>query len=414
MEDVIGISVYLTKGEGIKGKIKEKAEDFVVEEIPIFPKPSKGKHVVARVKSKNWETNKLVETMAKVIGTSSKAIGYAGIKDRRAVTIQLMSIAAPIHKILNASIPDVEIEPLYITNKPIRRGMLYGNRFKIWIRNVENVEKFYPILKEIEYYGGFPNFFGVQRFGIARPITHIVGKYLLENDVEKAVMTYIANPIEGEDKDSYEARKFLMETNDFEKALEMYPKKLNFERRVIEYLASHPQDFENALKQLPQNLIRIFIHAYQSYIFNKILSMRIKKGLPINEAIEGDIVIKDVQSEEGVYVNEKNIEKINKEIKKGKCFVSAPIIGYASQLAEGKAGEIEREILKNEVEPEKFKMPYMPWLASAGMRRAVFVPLRKIDWKIDKNAVFLKFGLPRGCYATSLLREFMKADIYSY
>ena len=411
--DAIGIETYLTKGDGIKGKIKEKAEDFIVEEISIFPKPAKGKHVVARITSKNWETNKLIEEMARKLRISTKAIGYAGIKDKRAITIQLMSIATSIQKILNAYIPDVKIEPLYITNKPIRHGMLVGNKFKIWIRNAE-VDNFYPILKEIEYYGGFPNFFGVQRFGITRPITHIVGKHLLENEIEEAVMDYIANPMEGEDKESYEARKFLMETRDFKKALEIYPKKLNFERRIIEYLASHPDDFKNALMTLPSNLIRIFIHAYQSYLFNKILSSRIKKGIPINKAIEGDIVIKDVQSENGVIVNEKNIEKINREIKKGKCFVSACIPGYASKIAEGEMGKIEREIIEKEIELEKFKMPYMPWLASAGMRRAIFIPLKKIKWRVEGNSIFLSFYLPRGCYATSLLREFMKADIYSY
>ncbi|KAA0004174.1 MAG: tRNA pseudouridine(13) synthase TruD [Thermoplasmata archaeon] len=415
MEESIGISVYLTKGEGIKGKIKEKAEDFLVEEVSVYPKPSKGKHVVARIESKNWETNKLIENLARVIKTSPKAIGYAGIKDKRAVSIQLMSFASPLQRILNAGLRDVKIEPLYITNKPLMRGMLYGNKFNTWIRNVENVSSFYKILKEIEEYGGFPNFFGVQRFGIARPITHIVGKYLIENDIEKAVMTYIAEPFEGEDEESYKARKFLMETHDFEEALKIYPKKLNFERRIIEHLSKHPNDWENALKKLPSNLIRIFVHAYQSYLFNKILSMRIKRGLPINEAIIGDIVIKDVSANEGTYVNEKNERRVNKEMKKGKCFVSGAIIGYATNLAEGEMGEIESKVMEEEgVEAAKFKMPYMPWLASPGMRRSLFVPLKNMKWKIDGNSVFLQFFLPKGCYATSLLREFMKADIYSY
>ena len=415
MEESIGISVYLTKGEGIKGKIKEKAEDFLVEEVSVYPKPSKGKHVVARIESKNWETNKLIENLARVIKTSPKAIGYAGIKDKRAVSIQLMSFASPLQRILNAGLRDVKIEPLYITNKPLMRGMLYGNKFNTWIRNVENVSSFYKILKEIEEYGGFPNFFGVQRFGIARPITHIVGKYLIENDIEKAVMTYIAEPFEGEDEESYKARKFLMETHDFEEALKIYPKKLNFERRIIEHLSKHPNDWENALKKLPSNLIRIFVHAYQSYLFNKILSMRIKRGLPINEAIIGDIVIKDVSANEGTYVNEKNERRVNKEMKKGKCFVSGAIIGYATNLAKGEMGEIESKVMEEEgVEAAKFKMPYMPWLASPGMRRSLFVPLKNMKWKIDGNSIFLQFFLPKGCYATSLLREFMKADIYSY
>ncbi len=415
MEKDIGIEVYLTKEEGIKGKIKENPEDFFVEELPIYPKPAKGKHVVVRIKSKNWETNKLIEQLAKAIKISPKAIGYAGIKDKRAVTVQIMTIASPIHKILNASIRDVEIEPLYVTNKPIMHGMLVGNKFRIWIRNVENPRQFYKILKEIDGHKSFPNFFGVQRFGIARPITHLVGKYLIENDIEKAVMTYIAEPFEGEDEESYKARKFLKESRDFEEALKIYPKKLEFERRIIEHLAKNPGDWENAIKTLPPNLIRIFIHAYQSYIFNRILSARIKEGLPINEAILGDIVTKELNSSEGVYVNEKNIARINRGIKKGKCFPTGVIIGYESKIAKGEMGEIEARILEEEdIEPSKFKMPYMPWLASPGMRRSLFVPLKRIAWAIEGSSIFMQFFLPKGCYATSLLREFMKADIYSY
>jgi len=415
MESIIGIEVYLTKGDGIGGKIKERAEDFIVEELPEYPKPSKGKFVVAKVTSKNWETNRLIEYLARAIGISTKAIGYAGIKDRRAVTTQLMSFAASFQKIERAKIRDVKIEILYKTNKPVSHGMLKGNRFKIWIKNVEKPENFYGILKEIESYGGFPNFFGIQRFGIARPITHIVGKYLLNNEIKEAVMAYIANPIKGEDEECYNARKFLQETMDFEEALKIYPKKLNFERRIIKHLAENKDDWKNALLKLPSNLIRIFIHAYQSYLFNKILSRRIKKGFPINEAIEGDIVVKDIQSENGTYVNNKNMEKVNREIKKGKCFPTAPVLGYNTMMARGEAGDIEHEIMEEEeVDISKFKMPYMPWLASAGMRRSIFVPLKRIAWRKEGNAIFLRFSLPRGCYATSLLREFMKADIYSY
>ena len=179
-------------------------------------------------------------------------------------------------------------------------------------------------MHEIEELALVPNFFGVQRFGIARPITHLVGKYILKNDFEKAVMTYIAHPIKGEDEESYEARKFLEETRDFEEALKLYPKKLVFERRIIEHLALHPNEWKEALLKLPKNLVRIFLHAYQSYLFNKILSRRIKKGLPLNEAVEGDIVIPwenemVIQSNEGIKVNKVNKEKINKQIKRGRC-----------------------------------------------------------------------------------------------
>ncbi|KAA0006125.1 MAG: tRNA pseudouridine(13) synthase TruD [Thermoplasmata archaeon] len=131
--------------------------------------------------------------------------------------------------------------------------------------------------------------------------------------------------------------------------------------------------------------------------------------------MEGDVILKGMQNFDGIYANEKNIEKINKEIKKGKCFPSAAIVGYDSKLAKGEMGEIEAKVLENEgISIDEFKMPYMPWLSSAGLRRSVFAPIKNILYRLDGNNLHLKFILEKGCYATSLLREFMKADIYSY
>ncbi len=421
MEEEIGIETFLTKSKGIKGKIKKEPEDFVVEEISIFPPPGNGKYVIARVTSRNWETNRLIEKLASELHIPSNHIGYAGIKDKRAVTTQLMSFPVSIEKLKSISIPDVKIEILYKSPKPVYPGRLIGNRFHIVIRDFEGNEKDVErVINEIKEYGGFPNFFGVQRFGIARPITHIVGKYILKNKLKEAVMTYVAYPLKGEEDECYEARKFLHETGDFKKALEIYPRKLNFERRIIAYLAEHPNEWKNALLQLPKNLIKIFIHAYQSYIFNKILSRRIKEELPINQAIEGDIIIpwdKEmiVQAENGIFVNEKNIEKINRQIKKNKCFPSGAIVGYDLVLAKGKMGEIERRIMEEEeIDCNEFKMEHLPKFASKGMRRIIFVPLRNLKWWIEENSLHLQFFLPKGCYATSLLREIMKADIFSY
>lgn len=421
MESDIGIEVFLTKEEGIKGKIKSKPEDFIVEEIPVYPPPSHGKYVIARVKSKNWETNRLVERIASQLKISPNSIGYAGIKDKRAIKYQLMSFPADIEDIKNISIPDVEIEALYKSSTRLYSGNLIGNRFDIVIRNVEGgEERVKKIMEEIEKLHFIPNFFGIQRFGISRPITHIVGKYLVKNEIEKAVMAYVANPLKGEDEESYKARKFLEDTKDFSEALKIYPKNLVFERRIIEYLSRNPGEWKNALFRLPRNLIRIFIHAYQSYIFNKILSLRIKKGFPLNEAIEGDIVIpweKEmvIQSYEGIEVNKDNMEKINKMIKKHKCFPSAPIIGYDYIKASGIAGEIERKVIEEEgINEEEFKMPHMPQFASRGMRRIIIVPIKNIKWDFDGENLHLRFFLPKGCYATSLLREIMKADVFSY
>ncbi len=415
MEDIVGIYTYITKCKGIKGKIKKNPEDFIVEEVPDYPKPGNGKYVIARVISRNWETNRLIEKLANELKVPSNSIGYAGIKDKRAIKIQLMSFPVEIEKLENIEIPNVKIEVLYKSFKPVYSGKLIGNRFHIVIRDIEDGENVEKIINEIKKLGGFPNFFGIQRFGITRPITHIVGKYIIKGEYKKAVMTYIASPQKYEDEESYKARKFLEETMDFEEALKLYPKKLLFERRIISYLCKNPNKWKEALLKLPKNLVRIFLHAYQSYIFNKILSYRIKESLPINEAVEGDIVILENQAYEGILVNERNIEKINKQIKKKKCFPSGAIVGYDLILAKGKMGEIERKVIEEEkIKEEEFKMPHMPEFACKAMRRILMVPLRNIKWEIKEKNLYIHFSLPKGCYATSLLREIMKAEILSY
>ena len=421
MDEDIGIEVFITSSEGIGGKIKKEPEDFVVEEVSIYPPPSNGRYVIARVKARNWEANRLVEKMAYRLGISPNSIGYAGIKDKRAVTVQIMSFPASIKKVASLSLQDVEVEVLYKSSRPVYSGKLIGNRFHIVVRDVEKPENVEEVMGEIEQMGYMPNFFGVQRFGIARPITHVVGKHLIKNEIREAVMSYVANPMEGEDEENYEARKFLQETEDFEEALKIYPKKLVFERRIIEHLSTHPGEWKEALLLLPKNLIRLFVHAYQSYLFNRIVSLRVKRGIPLNEAVVGDIVIpweKEmvIQSYEGIMVEDYNLDKINRRIRSGKCFPSAAIVGYGLMRAKGAMGEIEEEIMEAEnIGEEEFIMRHFPGMEGRGMRRVIMIPLKRIIWNFDGSNLFLNFFLPRGCYATSLLREIMKPEsVFSY
>jgi tRNA pseudouridine13 synthase len=259
-----------------------------------------------------------------------------------------------------------------------------------------------------------------------RPITHIVGKYLVKGDFEKAVMSYIANPIRGENEDVYKARQFLQETYDFAEALKQYPDSLHYEKAILNELVKNPDDFVNSLKSLPKNLLTLFVHAYQSYLFNQMLSERIKRKLPLNKAEIGDIIfpIRSNKIDEiGLLVTASNIDKVNKQITKGKAFVSGLLIGSDSTLSQGTMGEIENDLIEQErLDPRDFIIPEISFLSSSGSRRSLLASLKKIDWKITtdeinkaKFALTLKFELQKGCYATSLLREFMKvSDIKKY
>jgi len=423
-EKIIGIEVFLTKYKGIRGKLRSTPQDFYVEEISKFPKQDiNGKYSIVELSTINWETNHLIKELSNKLHISRKRISFAGTKDKRSKSIRLMSF----HKISendinNINLKDANIKYIYNSNEPVRIGNLIGNIFDINIKdvnikNIKNIDKIYSYLKD---YGGFPNFFGIQRFGAVRPITHIVGKYIVKGDFQKAIMSYIANPVEGEDKLSYNLRKELEKTNDYSSALKNYPNHLSLEKCMLNKLITDSNDFISPLMELPNNLQTMFIYAYQSYLFNKIISKRISNNIPLNKAIIGDIIFPIKNNEIDVReipVNQMNIDKVNKEISKGKACVTAVLFGSHSNFSNDEMGEIEHNIIDEEkIDYRDFIIPEIPYLSSKGSRRAILSNVKNFSYKIindsiDKNKyVNIRFELKKGCYATSLLREFMKAD----
>jgi len=430
-EKKIGIETFLTPFEGIGGKLRLTPEDFIVREVSNYPSEKEnGRFTIADVTAINWETNLLVRELSNWLHISRQRIGFAGTKDKRAKTTRLMSFYnVPIDKLSQIKIKDVEIENIYTSDHPVKIGNLKGNKFEIIIRNIDNKIKSNLIKNTaffIENYGGFPNFYGVQRFGIVRPITHIVGKSIVKSDFEKAVTSYVANPIAGEDEEHYLLRKQLEKTRDFSGALKAYPNQLNFEKAILNKLVVNPKDFIGALKELPKNLLMMFVYAYQSYLFNRVLSERIRRKLPLNNAIIGDIILpirQGVIDKNGIIVKENNIEKVNKQITKGKAAVSGVLFGSDSVFSEGEMGEIEHRIIDSEkIDPRDFIIPDIPYISSSGSRHPILGFVKDLDLKLinddlnkgnlnkGKNALVLKFELQKGCYATSLLREFMKTD----
>jgi tRNA pseudouridine13 synthase len=421
-EKNIGINTFLTKSiSGVGGKLRVSPQDFKVDEIPIsFQKKEKAKFLIAKVKAVNWENNLLIRELANRLHISRQRIGFAGTKDKRAETSQYMSF----HKIKKENleqlhISDVEISDMFYSSKPIRIGDLIGNKFSINIRNISNeaskedIDEISDLIKNV---GGFPNFFGVQRFGITRPVTHLVGKHLVNDNTSEAVLTYIGKPFDDENKEIYEARKYFDETHDYIWALKNYPNSMNYEKAILNSMVKNPEDFVSGLKQLPKRLLTMFIYAYQSYLFNKMLSERIKKDIPLNKAVEGDLVLpfrKGELDKKPVKVNSFNIDKVNTQIANGKAFVSGILVGFDSDFADGVMGEIERKVVdKENLDPRDFIIPDIPFISSSGIRRPLLSSVDDLsyDLNLDENVLNLSFTLKKGSYATCLLREFMKAD----
>ncbi len=413
----MGMDYYITDSSGCGGVIKSCAEDFHVTEVFEEMGYEGGRYLVLDVEKTNWDTHHLIREMARRLCISQKRFGWAGTKDKKAVTSQRISIMNLDESVLSRiNLPDLKIKVLGRTNRAVGLGDLLGNRFRITIRDVscpDPAARLAAITSEIEKHSGVPNYFGIQRFGDSRPVTHKVGEALVRGNIEEAAFIYLALPFSGELERTRAARERLWDTRDISAALKEFPEYLYFELAMLNFLVEHPDDYVHSFDVLSVNLRRLFVHAYQSYIFNRILSRRMAAGMPLQEAMVGDVVC---FAKEGLpdmdrvqKVTSENLEAINRLAKRGRAFLTLPLIGFETAIGDGAQGEMERAILREEgIIPENFRVLENPDLGSRGTRRPALCHV-KPQISVEENLAKLQFILPKGSYATVVLREYMKS-----
>ncbi|RLJ02892.1 MAG: tRNA pseudouridine(13) synthase TruD [Candidatus Aenigmatarchaeota archaeon] len=369
-DEFCGIKIYWTESPGIGGVIKKEIEDFIVEEIPVRFRSGKG-YVICLMEKRNLETFHALRIISKVLGINKERIGFAGLKDKRAMTKQYISIkGVSIEKLSSLQIENIRLSDFRESSEPISLGMLRGNRFTIRIRDTGLewgvIESRLKELQNEVKERMVPNFFGLQRFGETRPVSYLVGREIIRKDFERAVWLYLTETFETEPPETIRARENLSRTHDLEEAKESF-QNLYYESRIINSLLKG-RSYTQVLK-LMLELTRLFVHAYQSYIFN----------LTLSEFLKGKDIVGNFP---------------------------AKVVGYRVVPEEGEFDEICGEILEKEgVKPEDFKIKELdldaPGSVRPGMMKADF------DFERDED-VTLRFELKPGSYATVLLREITK------
>jgi tRNA pseudouridine13 synthase len=437
VDKLLGMEVYATKSAGVGGVIKEAVDDFIVEEVLVDgTKASVGGSVPSRaigstvqkqrfllclMVKRNWDTFIATKKVAKSLDIDQNRVQFAGIKDAKAVTAQHLTIEnATVEDIAKVDVKDVQVKPIGYIREMLSLFYLLGNNFTIAIKNTDAPEtavkeQIEETMQEITAIGGLPNFYGHQRFGTTRPITHLVGKALVQGHFEEAAMLFLAKPSPYEHPASRQARQNLQDTHDFKSAYENFPRQLRFERLMLSRLAESPTDYAGAFQRLPLKLQALFVQAHQSYLFNRFLSERLRRGMPLNEAVDGDFVVGVERSglpltTVSKAVTTETLGAVNAQIKAGKLRVALPIVGAKAKLSGKEMGEIENEILQAEgVGSMDGWRNELSRIGGKGGLRTAAAPIR--DFKIERatvNSVQINFMLLRGCYATVLLRELIK------
>lgn len=351
---------YSLSHASIDFHFKQSARDFVVDEIPLYEFSGVGEHIILHVRKKDMTTWQMVEAIAKYLNIASKEIGYAGLKDKNALTKQYISI----HKSHEERLKSFEHDAIKILSttrhaNKIKLGHLKGNRFFIRLKKVNPTDalKIKEALKEIEQ-EGMPNYFGYQRFG--------------------------------NDGDNYKMGE--------------------------EILLGHRKEKNRKLRKM-------YINAYQSHLFNLWLSRRLEISTLVNnfEVKELENLLNMSATELAHLKKQPQKFKLLSgdtmmHYPHGRLFtldVSEDIERFTHKDISPTGLLAGKRVKKSEDVALSIEKEYAPALEIDGARRYAWVFPFDFDseYKEDKAWFEMHFSLPKGAYATVLIEEIAKQKI---
>lgn len=304
-------------------KIKQIPSDFIVNEVNNLQFDDKGGYSYYLLKKTNYNTIDAVKRICERLNISEKYVNFAGTKDRAAVTEQYISINNGSKKDL--SIKDIELRFLGRGNERLNLGCLEGNAFEITVRNIDRLPKRKALII---------NYFDEQRFGKNND-NHIIGKLILKGKYEDAC-------------------RLIPETK--------------------EVLSQKPKDFVGALRCIPKKTLKMYVHAYQSHLWN--------------------VAAKEIS----------NIRKDNLNI---------PLVGFGTEFEDKMIEELYEKIMKDEeITLRDFVNKKIPELSEEGAKRDLYVEpkdleigtLKDDELNTGMKKVLIKFFLPKGAYATNVIK----------
>ncbi|XP_042059815.1 multisubstrate pseudouridine synthase 7-like [Salvia splendens] len=251
-----------------------------------------GKFLRFHLYKENKDTQEALGLLAKMLGTKPRSFGFSGTKDKRAVTTQRVTIfkqRASKLAALNEKLIGIKVGNFCHVNEGLVLGQLQGNRFTVTLRRIsaENEDIIRAAATSLGE-NGFINYFGLQRFGSSSIATHLIGAALLRGEW-KAAVSMVLEPREGEKDATRQIREYYKESGDIEGTLRQLPRYLVAERAILQCFQKCPGNYLQALLAIPRTLRMMFVHSYQSYLWNHAASMRVQ-NYGFKQVVLGDLV----------------------------------------------------------------------------------------------------------------------------
>ncbi|MCW8908278.1 MAG: tRNA pseudouridine(13) synthase TruD [Sedimenticola sp.] len=319
-----------------RGLIRSCPEDFQVEEVAGFDPDGAGEHQLLWVEKRDSNTDWVAGCLARHAGVSRVDVGYAGLKDRHALTRQWFSLhlnGRPEPDWSTLAEPGVRILQQARHGRKLRPGALKGNRFRLRVRQLEGDLQWLEDTLQAIAANGIPNYFGEQRFGGG------------DGNIESA-------------------------------------------RRL----------FAGELKRVKRRQRGFYLSAARSMLFNRVLAARVEAG-NWNRPLSGERMM--LAGTRSSFLAESVDDQLCQRLDEMDIHPSGPLWGRGEPMVGGEVAELERRVL----EPERFWCLGLEQYGLKMERRALRMPATDLTWRIEGASLELEFLLPRGCFATALLRE---------
>ncbi len=389
---------------GIGGTIKEQVEDFRVEELPLYPPSGKGEHTFFEIRKTGVSTFQALRVIAQALGVPPNHIGYAGLKDARATTYQVLSVhGVPPEVVTALDLSNIDVVWAKRHNSKLKIGHLRGNHFTIRIRGVAR-SALVPCqaILDVLVQRGVPNRYGSQRFG-QRGNSAQLGKAVVRRDARGFVKSFLGVPHRGE-SEAVQAARSRFDADQWEEALRLLPYSMADERRTLCALIRTRGDYDRAYAAVPKRFKVFLLSAYQSALFNQVLDSRLQT---LDRVHAGDLAIK--HPGRSVFRVE---DEIAEQPRAARFEISptGPIFGYKMIQPLGQQGDLEADILAAEgLTLEDFRAD--GGIKVKGQRRALRFKIHDPELWYD-DGLMLRFWLLPGCYATVLLNEITKPSTF--
>lgn len=385
IDDELGISTYSTKFKGCGGKIRENAEDFVVSEIlskkTLDTISQNSGYAVYKLKKHNLDTNHALDEIFRKHRVKLKALG---LKDAFAFTEQFVCSINKSKSLSNLSENKYSLEKIGFVKKPLSKKDMIGNNFKITVTDASSD------FSNFDEYDKILNYFGYQRFGSKRPMTHLIGNEIIRKNYEKAIQILLSFTSKYDSQENTKIRKQLSDKSNFSKIVKDIPSKMDLEKTAVNEMIKH-NDPIKALRALPISIRRFFVQAYQSFIFNKTLSLAFNEGENLFSPQHGDVCF----DKNGI------LGKFSDDVTQR---LAIPIVGYGYYKKTRFDNYISKILKIEDVQPKDFFLKEMQELSNEGGFRNSSINCQ--DFSI--SGTIAEFTLSRGSYATMVMREIMK------